>query len=123
MSNKIRAFTDLHAWQEAHALVVDVYVMTKLLPKEELFGLTSQIRRAAVSIPSNIAEGFSRSSYKERHQFYSIARGSLTEVQSQLLIARDVHYIDINQCEKLLLQTETVGRIINGLLKSTRLLS
>jgi len=121
-SLKIRSFTDLHAWQEAHALVVAIYTLTKLFPKEELFGLTSQVRRAAISVPSNIAEGFSRGSYKERHQFYSIARGSLTEVQSQLLIARDVHYINRDMCEKLFLQTETVSRIINGLMKSTKAL-
>lgn len=121
--NKIRAFTDLRAWQEAHALVVDIYTLTKSFPKEELFGLTSQIRRAAISIPSNVAEGFSRQSPKERVQFYSISRGSLTEVQSQILIARDIHYIDADSCDKMLLQIETVSKIINGLIRSTRSLT
>lgn len=78
-SRKIKSFTDLNVWKEGHKLVLQVYKLTKEFPKEELFGLTNQIRRAAVSITSNIAEGFSRHSYKEKLQFYSTALGSLTE--------------------------------------------
>src|SRR3989344_224377 len=86
---KIQSFTDLEVWRESHKLVLMVYKFTKNFPKNELFGLTSQLRRAVVSITSNIAEGFSRFSYKEKIQFYSIAFGSLTEVQNQLLISKD----------------------------------
>lgn len=90
---KIRSFTDLHAWQKAHELVLEVYKITKYFPREEQFGLTNQIRRASISVSSNLAEGFSRRSYKEKIQFYSMALGSTTEVQNQLLIAKDVDYI------------------------------
>jgi four helix bundle protein len=89
INNKIKSFTDLNAWKQGHALVLLIYGMTKQFPKEEMFGLTNQIRRAVVSITSNISEGFSRNSSKEKAQFYFTALGSLTEVQNQLLIARD----------------------------------
>lgn len=79
-SRKIKSFTDLTVWKEAHELVLLIYSLTKDFPKEELFGLVTQIRRAVVSITSNIAEGFSRNSYKEKAQFYAMALGSLTEV-------------------------------------------
>ena len=85
---KIKSFTDLNAWKESHKLVLMVYGVTKTFPREEIFALVSQMRRCAVSITSNIAEGFSRQSYKEKVQFYSISQGSVTELQSQLLIAR-----------------------------------
>ena len=82
---KIKSFTDLQVWQEGHKLVLLIYKVTKKFPKEELFGLTNQIKRAGVSITSNIAEGFSRQSYKEKLQFYYMSLGSLTEIQNQLL--------------------------------------
>jgi len=84
MADKIRHFTDLRAWQEGHTLVLAVYKVTKDFPKEELFGLTNQIRRAVVSVTSNIAEGFTRYSSKEKNQFYFVCLGSLAEVQNQL---------------------------------------
>lgn len=93
LGKKIAAFTDLDAWKEGHQLVILIYMLTKQFPRDEQFGLTSQIRRAVVSITSNIAEGFSRNSYREKLQFYSMALGSLTEVQNQLLIAKDVGYL------------------------------
>jgi len=89
-SGKIKSFMDLDAWKEGHRLVLEIYQITKKFPREELFGLTNQLRRAAVSFTSNIAEGFSRNSYKEKLQFYSMALGSLTEIQNQLLISRDI---------------------------------
>ncbi|EKD58846.1 MAG: hypothetical protein ACD_56C00039G0003 [uncultured bacterium] len=119
-SSKIKSFTDLNAWKEAHILVLDIYEVTKKFPKEEVFGLTNQIRRAAVSIVSNIAEGFSRTSYKEKFQFYSISLGSATEVQSQLLIARDVSYISNDEFNQIAERTIIVNKLINGLLKKTR---
>ena len=97
---KIESFTDLYAWQE------------------EQFGLTNQLRRAVVSVTSNISEGFSRKSSKEKSQFYSVALGSLTELQNQILIARDVEYIKKEDFDKIASQTVIVSKIINGLIKS-----
>ncbi|MDD5626597.1 MAG: four helix bundle protein [Patescibacteria group bacterium] len=79
---KIKSFTDLDAWKEGHKLVLMVYEITKKFPKEEMFGLVSQMRRCVVSITSNIAEGFSRQTYKDKICFYSRAQGSVTELQN-----------------------------------------
>lgn len=114
---KIKSFTDLVAWLEGHKLVLEIYKATKNFPKEELFGLINQIRRAAVSITSNIAEGFSRQSNKEKIQFYCISRGSLTELQNQLLIAKDVGYLVNEKFKKIAEQTVKVHKLINGLIK------
>jgi len=119
-SSKIRSFTDLNTWKEAHKLVLAVYKITKNFPKEELFGLISQMRRAAVSITSNIAEGFSRRSYKEKIQFYSMAQGSNTELQNQLLIARDIGYLKELEFIKIANQSVTVHKLLNGLIKASR---
>ena len=94
--------------------------MTKLFPKEEMFGLVSQMRRCAVSITSNVAEGFSRQSYKEKVQFYSMAQGSVTELQNQLLVARDVGFLGKEKFQEITLQSVTVHKIINGLIKSSK---
>lgn len=118
--NKIRSFTDLDAWKEGHKLVLMIYGITKRFPKDELFGLTSQIRRCSVSVTSNIAEGFSRQSYKEKAQFYSIALGSVTELQNQLLISRDVGYLKQEEFLLIAKKSVKVHKIINGLIKSTR---
>ena len=120
---KIQSFTDLIAWQEGHKLVIEIYKYTKAFPKEELFGLTNQIRRAAVSITSNLAEGFSRNSYKEKVQFYSMALGSLTEVQNQLIIAKDLQYISNLQFNTIEKNTVLVSKLINGLIKKSRTLT
>ena len=117
---KIKSFTDLDAWKEGHIFVLKVYEVTTLFPRDEVFGLINQLRRCVVSITSNIAEGFSRQSYREKTQFYSIALGSLTEAQNQLLIARDVHYITDKQFDELSEQSIKVSKIINGLIKSSK---
>ena len=119
---KIQSFTDLNTWKEAHKLVLEIYKITKAFPKEEQFGLTNQLRRAAVSITSNIAEGFSRQSYKEKLQFYATALGSLTEVQNQLLIAKDVEYISSTEFQNIADQSVTVNKLLNGLIKKTKTL-
>lgn len=119
-SVKIQSFTDLNAWKEGHALALMIYVITKNFPKDETFGLTSQIRRAGVSITSNIAEGFSRKSYKEKIQFYTIALGSATEVQNQLLVCRDVGYISTEKFNEVADQMVKVHKIINGLIKGSQ---
>jgi len=119
-SGKIKSFTDLDAWKEGHKLVLVVYEITKQFPKEEVFGLVSQMRRCAVSITSNIAEGFSRQSYKEKVQFYSIAQGSVTELQNQLLISRDIGHVSNDKFQSIAEQTVKVHKIINGLIKGAR---
>lgn len=118
---KIKSFTDLYAWQEGHKLTLSIYEITKNFPKEEMFGLTTQLRRAAVSFTSNIAEGFTRHSYKEKVQFYTISFGSLTEIQNQLLIAKDVGYINQDKFNSLAEQTITVSKIISGLIKKSKI--
>jgi len=117
---KIRSFNDLDAWKEGHELVLGIYAITKSFPKEETFGLVSQMRRCAVSITSNIAEGFSRASYKEKAQFYSMALGSVTELQNQLIVARDVGYVSAPDFLDLSEQSVKVHKIINGLIKGAR---
>ncbi len=119
-ANKIKSFTDLNAWKEAHKLVLMIYKITKDFPKEEIFGLTSQIRRAVISITSNIAEGFSRQTYKDKIQFYSIAKSSLTEAQSQLLIARDLNYINQQDFNDIANQTVIAHKLLNGLIKKSK---
>lgn len=112
---KIRSFTDLKAWQEAHKLTLMIYKVTEKFPESEIFGLTNQMRRSAVSIGSNIAEGFSRFTARDKCQFYSVALGSLTELQSQLLVVRDVGYITNNLFRDVSSQTVLVSKLINGL--------
>ncbi|MEI7621701.1 MAG: four helix bundle protein [Candidatus Moraniibacteriota bacterium] len=114
---KIKSFTDLNAWKLGHLLVLDIYKITKKFPMEERYGLISQMQRAAVSITSNIAEGFSRNTDKDKLQFYCMAHGSLTELQNQLLISRDLKYLDKINFDSIAQQTITVGKLINGLKK------
>lgn len=120
LENRIKSFKDLIAWQESHRLVLDIYRTTKKFPKDEIFGLVSQMRRAAVSITSNLAEGFSRQSYKDKIQFYSIALGSLTELQSQFLVAKDIDYLERVDFELLENQSILAHKLINGLIKSSK---
>ena len=119
---KIKSFTDLNTWKEAHKLVLDIYKISVEFPEKEIFGLTSQMRRCVISITSNIAEGFSRSTSKDKCQFYSIAQGSLTELQNQLLIARDVGYLKNGKFQEIAQQTVIVNKLINGLkrIKNTK---
>ena len=114
---KIRSFRDLDALKEGHRLVLEIYKMTKSFPKEEMFGLSNQLRRAAVSITSNIAEGFSRKSLKEKMWFYSMAKASNTELQNQLLIARDVGYLSREKFKELEEQSIRVNKLISGLIR------
>lgn len=122
LNNKIKSFTDLTTWQQGHKLVLAIYNITLQFPKEEHFGLTNQLRRACVSFTSNIAEGFSRKSYKEKTQFYSMALGSLTEVQNQLLIARDIGYLSKEHFNKLAEDSVLISKLTNGLIKKSKTL-
>ncbi len=114
-NTKIKSFTDLNAWKESHKLVLMIYGETENFPKSEMFGLTNQIRRASVSIVSNIAEGFSRLTVKDKCHFYSMAHGSLTELQSQLLIARDLKFLNKKSFDYIAKQTVEVAKLISGL--------
>lgn len=115
---KITNFSDLIAWKEAHKLVLSIYKLVKHFPKNEDFILVNQILRAVISISSNIAEGFSRRTRKEKIQFYSTALGSLTEVQNQLMISKDVGYMTSKDYSTLFDQTILVHKLINGLMKT-----
>jgi len=97
-----------------------IYKITKTFPAEEQFGLTSQLRRASVSITSNIAEGFSKESYKEKVLFYRRSLGSLTEIQSQIIVARDIGYLSKEIFERVSKQTIQASKIINGLIKKSK---
>ncbi|MBD3281245.1 four helix bundle protein [Candidatus Uhrbacteria bacterium] len=110
---KIKNFYDIYTWQQAHELVVEIYKITKTFPKDETYGLISQLRRAAVSVTSNIAEGFSRKSVKEKAQFYDYARASISEIQSQLFVSRDVGYISTEECNHLFLKSVSVHKLLN----------
>src|SRR5688500_5799714 len=114
------SFRDLLVWQNAMMLVTDVYRATESFPNREIYGLTNQVRRSAVSVPSNIAEGKGRFSKKEFVQFLATARGSLCELQTQLEIARNLGYLQTDHFEQLDVQSREVGRMVNGLIKAMR---
>lgn len=111
----MRAHENLDAWKKAIEFVVAVYRQTELFPKDERFGLTSQIRRAAVSIPANIAEGAARSSDKEYLHFISIAQGSSSELETELLIAQKLGFLSEENYFELRQELESIGRLIIGL--------
>lgn len=113
-----QSYKDLVAWQKSMDMVVEIYRATEGFPKHELYGLTSQIRRAAVSVPSNIAEGQAHFSKPEFRHFLRHARGSLAEMETQLLIARRLNYLNQPATEKILGAVSEVGRILNGLIAS-----
>jgi four helix bundle protein len=114
------SYRDLIAWRKAMNLVTAVYRETKSFPRDELYGLTNQLRRAAVSVPSNIADCQARFSRKEFHHFLSQARGSLVEIETQLTIAENLGYLTQNQTSPLLAQAAELGKILNGLMGSIR---
>lgn len=113
-------YADLKVWQAAMGLALDVYRQTQSFPKEEIYGLTSQLRRAAVSVASNIAEGKGRFSDKELLHFLSQSRGSIFEIESQIIIAWRLGYFGQSTTDRLLKETAEVGRMINGLMKAPR---
>jgi len=115
-----QSYRDLIAWQKAMQLVTDIYRETKSFPIEERYGLTNQLRKAAVSVPSNIAEGQARFSPREFHRFLSIARGSLVEVETQIEIATNLGFLAHAAGSRLHKQTSELGRILNALLASIR---
>jgi four helix bundle protein len=114
-SKELRGHRDLLVWQKAMALVTEVYRTSGTFPGDERFGLTSQIGRAAVSVPSNVAEGHGRTSTREFHRFLGQARGSLLEAETQIEIARNLEYISKSAAEQLLRQSREVAGLLNGL--------
>ena len=116
----VKNYRDLLVWQKSMALVTDVYKVTSKLPSEEKFGLQSQIKRSAVSIPSNIAEGHSRWYKKEFLHHLSISYGSLAELETQLLIAVKLQFIKQDKVQSILEKTTEIGKIINGLRKKLK---
>lgn len=117
---KISDFTSLDAWKEGHRLVLLIYKLSSNFPMEEKYGLSSQIRRAAVSVTSNLAEGFSRFHYRDRLNFYYDTRGSNAEIQNQLIIAKDLTYIEEDVYGEAFNQSKKVEQIVNGLIRKTR---
>jgi four helix bundle protein len=114
---KARSFQDLTVGQESHQLVLKIYEMTARFPKEELFGLVAQMRRAAVSVPANIAEGFKKRGKNDKRNYYNIAQGSLEESRYYLILARDLGYCaDISGVWNL---SNEVGRMLTALIRST----
>ena len=116
----VQSYRDLVAWNKAMDLVTEIYRVTHNFPKEELFGLMSQLRRAVVSIPSNIAEGKGRLSKGEFRQFLGNARGSLAEVETQILIAQNLNYLNEAEANNLFTKVEEVGKVLNGLLSAVK---
>src|SRR2546421_8897329 len=112
-----KTFEDLVVWQKAHAWVLQTYKMTSGFPREELFGLTSQLRRAAVSIPANIAEGFKKSGKADKLRFYNTAQGSLEECRYYLILARDLQYADTRRLAQMI---EEISRMLEAYMASLR---
>jgi len=121
VEQKVRNYQDLIAWQKSMDLVAAIYSNTQSFPAEERYGLSSQIRRAAVSVPSNIAEGQGRGSDAEFVRFLNIAHGSLREIETQILIAQRLAYFNATQTETLLADCSEVGKLLNGLIRSIKL--
>lgn len=108
----IQNFKEIIAWQKAHILVLEVYKVTKNFPKSEDFNLTSQMRRCSTSIPSNIAEGFKRKTKKDKYHFSCMAEGSLEELKYQILLAKDLGYLEAETYDIISIITDEVGRLL-----------
>ena len=118
MAGEIKSYRDLIVWQKAVSLVEKVYFLTKTFPREETYGMISQIQRAGVSVPANIAEGYARNSRKEYLQFLGIARGSLSELETLIIISGRVGHLQSSVAEDFLLNCSEVGKLLGGLSRS-----
>jgi len=114
---KSRTFEDVEVWRKAHSWVLEIYKFTEGFPKHELFGLTSQLRRAAVSVPASFAEGFKKRGLADKIRFYNIAQGSLEECRYYLILARDLHYGDSNL---LIVALEEISKMLDSYSRSIR---
>ena len=117
MAESEKRYKDLNVWQEARKLSKDIYSLTSEFPKEEQFGLINQMRRCAISVPSNIAEGCGRNYPKDSIQFFHISRRSLYELETQLYLSFDLNYIDQTKLNQVLLSTETTRKLLSGFIK------
>ena len=111
---------DLRVWQQSIEMVTSIYLLTRSFPKEELFGLVSQLRRAAVSVPSNIAEGYARSTDKEKLHFLRISSGSMSEIETQLMLCLNLEYIEMDKYEELSETVTSVWKQLNSLISSIK---
>lgn len=117
---KIEKFTDLIAWQKGHELTLLLYQVTETFPGSERFGLTSQMRRSAISITSNLSEGFGRRGLSDKRRFYDISIGSVFELQNQLILSKDVGFLNEDDFHVLFDLSEAVHRLVVGLIRSLR---
>jgi len=120
MNTTINHFSDLEAWKKAYSFTIQIYQLTKSFPKEERFGIISQLQRAACSITANIAEGFSRYHYKDKTRFYYQARASLSECQNFLIISKGLKYINNDTYTELYKLSIEIIKLINGLINSQK---
>lgn len=120
MESKIKSYKDLIVWQKAIELVTEVYSISKTFPTEEKFGIVNQLNRAVVSIPSNIAEGWGRESSKNYLQFLRISRGSLMEVETLILISKNLNYLNEEKFKSISDKIEETGKILQGLIKGVQ---
>jgi four helix bundle protein len=114
---KIKSYKDLNIWKRSIVVVEDIYKITKIFPKEEIYGLTSQLRRSAVSIPSNISEGFARFYNKEYRQFLFISLGSCAELSTQIIIALQLGYLESKEVDQLLNEIDEISKMTMSLIK------
>jgi len=115
-----RDFQKIRAWERGHQMTLDVYRMTRYYPREELFGLTSQMRRAAASIPTNIAEGCGRRSEADLARFMDMSRGSASELTYQMILSRDLEYLAHDVAEKVMVELDEIGRMITSYSRQLR---
>lgn len=118
--NKIKSFGDLKAWQSARRLVKTTYESIAGFPNTELYGLTSQMKRASVSIASNIAEGFKRDTMRDKIHFYIMANGSLTELQNQAILAQDLSFLTPPAYRRLMAQSMETDKLLTGLIRASK---
>jgi four helix bundle protein len=118
---KFTSFTEMPVWQKAHQLVLDVYKLTASFPKDEVYGLTSQIKRASLSVSGNIAEAFGRFHYLDKNKFYLNARGSLEETKNYLIISQDLGYLKVEDSEMLMVNVQSIIEELNTMVKTLRI--
>src|SRR6266851_2121186 len=119
-SQMLRSYRDLLVWQKALDLTILIYRLSEGFPKSEIYGLTSQVRRASVSVPSNIAEGYGRGGRREYIQFLSVAQGSLKELETQTILAHRLGYASQQKADELLRESDTIGKMLASLIRSLK---
>ncbi len=118
--SEIKSYKDLLIWQKGIQLVKEVYLLCELLPKDEIFGLQSQLKRASISVPSNIAEGYGRNYTKSYKQFLAFSRGSLLELETQIIIALELKFVTTEKCKKVLDLINEENKMLNAFINSIK---